>query len=58
MTPYYFGSRNASIVLVQAVDGHSLSSVENEINEIRRLSSADFCLIAVKVDSWNSDLSP
>lgn len=53
-----YGSPDANIVLIQAVDDHDLESIESEVEEIQRLTNTDFCLIAVKVENWNSDLSP
>ncbi len=53
-----FGNPAASTVLIQPVDDHDLSFMEGEVEAISRLSTRDFRLIALKVDSWNSDLSP
>ena len=58
MIKYKYGNTDASIVLVQMVDDHDLSVIENEAAKIRELSGQDFCLIALKVDDWNRDLSP
>ena len=58
MTTLLYGNREARNVLIQPVDDHDLEFIESEIREIRRLSATDFCLIAVKAESWNSDLSP
>lgn len=52
------GNPDSPIVLVQPVDDHDLEEMEAEVSEIQRLTSMDFCLIAVKVRSWNQDLSP
>lgn len=51
-------NKDASTVLVQPVDDHDMDGMENEIRTISELSDTDFRLIAVKVDSWNRDLSP
>lgn len=51
-------SEPANIVLIQPVDDHDLSEIENEVAEIKRLTPLDFQLIAVKVADWNADLSP
>ena len=51
-------SNNVKYLLVQPVDEHDLSFLENEMAEIRRLSEQDFCLVTAKVESWNRDLSP
>lgn len=58
MQTYEFGKREASIVLIQPVDDHDLSVIESEVTAIQELTGTDFRLIAVKVDSWNHDLSP
>ena len=53
-----FGNPNAPLVLVQMVDDHDLEGIETETAEIRRLTETDFCLLAIKVQNWNTDLSP
>ena len=53
-----YGNPDASIVLIQMVDGHELAGMETETAEIRKLTAADFCLLAVRVQNWNNDLSP
>ena len=54
-----FGQRDADILLVQMVDDHDLEFIEKEVSLIRELTGGrDFCLKAVKVKSWNKDLSP
>ena len=58
MTKYSFGNPAAANVLVQMVDDHDLSVIENEVSLIRKYAETDFCLMAIKVDSWNRDLSP
>ena len=58
MTVHEFGNSDADIVLIQPVDEHDLSELENEVALIKKISGNDFRLIAVKVDNWNSDLSP
>ena len=58
MTKYVFGEPSASHVLVQLVDDHDLSVIENEAAAIRELAGGDFLLMALKVNSWNRDLSP
>jgi predicted alpha/beta superfamily hydrolase len=40
------------------VDDHDLEGIESEIAEIQKLTDSDFCLIAIKVNDWNRDLSP
>lgn len=58
MEIFEYNNKTSSIVLVQPVDNHDLEGMENEIRTIRELAGTDFRLIAVKVDSWNRDLSP
>ena len=58
METYLFGNEPAPNTLIQPVDSHDLEGIENEIRTIRELTEADFQLIAVKVESWNRDLSP
>ena len=53
-----FGDPGAETVLVQPVDGHDLEFIEQETKYISRFSGRPFRLIAVRVDSWNKDLSP
>ena len=56
---FTFGNPNSATRLVQMVDDHDLSLIEQEVEFIRELSGGqDFGLKAVKVDSWNRDLSP
>lgn len=55
---YEYGNTNAEAVLIQPVDDHDMAMLDTEIDEIQRLTKADFQLIAVHVDSWNHDLSP
>ena len=51
-------SNQASVVLIQMVGEHDLPGIEQEMMEIRRLTEMDFQFTAVKVNSWNQDLSP
>ena len=53
-----FGNRDADTVLIQPVDGHDLAGIENEVALIAANCGKSFHLIAVKVDNWNTDLSP
>ena len=55
MTLHYYGDKNADIVLIQPVGDHDLPEIENEVAEIKKLTSVDFQLIAVKVEDWNRD---
>ena len=58
MEIYEYGNSNANTVLIQPVDDHDMSYIENETEAIKALSDTDFKLIAVKVNNWNNDLSP
>ena len=53
-----YGNPDADTVLIQPVDNHDLEGIVNEVEKIKQLSGKDFCLVAIKVDNWNSDLSP
>ncbi|MBQ7371278.1 MAG: esterase [Blautia sp.] len=58
MEKYEFGDPEAEIVLIQPVDDHDLAGIENEVKCIAARSVEPFFLIAVKIDHWNTDLSP
>jgi hypothetical protein len=58
MEIYEYGNKDASIVLVQLVDGHMLGAIQEEIELINVRTDADYSLVVFKVDNWNSDLSP
>lgn len=58
MEKYVYGDPNAKLCLIQMVDDHDLEGMESEVHEIRKRTEEDFCLIALKVSDWNSDLSP
>lgn len=53
-----YGNQDAPLVLIQMVDDHDLAGMESEVAEIKRLTDAEFCLIAIRVKNWNKDLSP
>lgn len=53
-----YGNPDADTVLIQPVDNHDLEGIVNEVERIKQLSGKVFCLVAIKVDNWNSDLSP
>ena len=54
-----YGNTDSDTFLLQMVDDHDLEFIESEISQIRELTGGqDFCLKAVKVESWNHDLSP
>lgn len=53
-----YGNPDAKTVLIQMIDDHDHEGMESEVAEIRKLTDADFYLIAIKVQNWNADLSP
>ena len=56
---YTYGDPKAENILIQMVDDHDLEVIEQEVSYIRELvQEKTFCLAAVKVQSWNTDLSP
>ena len=56
---FQYGNEESGNVLLQMVGDHDMDSIEREVQLIRELSgTSDFRLIAVKVNSWNDDLSP
>ena len=59
MQIYDYGDKNSDTVLIQMVDDHDMNLMDSEFHLIEELGGRiDFRLIAVKVDSWNDDLSP
>ena len=55
---FRFGNPDASVVLIQPVDGRELAAIETELAAIQSLTDTAFCLTAVRVNHWNTDLSP
>ena len=56
---YTYGNPGADTLLFQMVDDHDMEGIEREVSYIKELTGGkDFCLKAVKVESWNKDLSP
>lgn len=55
---HLYGEQSSSRVLVQMVDDHDLSVMDSEVRLIREMAGEDFLLIAMKVRSWNHDLTP
>lgn len=54
-----FGNQDADTLLIQMVDDHDLELMQQEVSSITELSGGqDFCLKAVRTNSWNNDLSP
>ena len=59
MDIYKYGAPEADVLLIQMVDDHDMEVIEQEASYIRELTGGKgFCLKAVKVNSWNNDLSP
>ena len=54
-----YGDPAADTLLIQMVDDHDLEVIEKETAHIKELiGGQNFCLKAVRVNSWNTDLSP
>ena len=58
MKTYVFGDPKAKVCLIQPVDDHDLAGIEKEFDLIKSLTGMDLCMIALKVNDWNKDLSP
>ena len=59
METWILGNPDSKTVLVQMVDDHDLEVIESEYQHIRSLAPGkDLCLLTVKVNDWNKDLSP
>ena len=54
---YEYGNHNSANILIQPVDDHDMAVIDSELAQIKAVME-DFCLIAIKVDNWNNDLSP
>ena len=54
----HFGNPHSANVLMQPVGEHDISEIEAEVLKIKEFTDVEFQLAAVKVDSWNDDLSP
>ena len=56
---FLYGNKTSKILIIQPVDERELESIPKEVEEIKKLAGAeDFALLAVKVNNWNTDLSP
>lgn len=53
-----FINENSEYLLLQFVDEHDIEVLENEYKIISESVSAPFSLVAIKVNSWNDELSP
>ncbi len=58
MTVYDLGNKKSDMILIQPVDTQSLSMIDKELFEIKRIVDIDLCIKAVVVDDWFYDLSP
>ncbi|MBR1919145.1 MAG: hypothetical protein IJ831_05925 [Spirochaetales bacterium] len=58
MSRYEYGNPEARTVLVQMVGDHDLEEIEREFSLIKESTDREFLLLAIKVESWNDDLSP
>ena len=58
MKIYNYGNPDAPFVLIQPANDHDISLLENEVNEIKKLTGKDFYFTAFKQENWNKDLSP
>ena len=58
MTRFEYGDPTSANILIQMVDDHDLSVIESEAEAIKEKAGDDFCLVALKVEDWNRDLSP
>ena len=53
-----YGDQTSKRILIQVVGDHDAETIQNEMEEIRKMVSCDFGMIAVKAENWNRDLSP
>jgi hypothetical protein len=58
MTRFEYGDPTSANILIQMVDDHDLYVIESEAEAIKEKAGDDFCLVALKVEDWNRDLSP
>ena len=58
MDVYEYENTSADIILLQPVDEHDLSTLDNEIAFIRENAGVDFGLFAFGIGDWNRELSP
>lgn len=52
------GNLASDLVLIQLTGDHEVDFIEKEIEEIKKNTGMDFCMVVIKVDDWNADLSP
>ena len=58
MEIFTYGNPSATTVLVQPIGDQDLDSMAREVEEIEKRVGKNFCLMALKVESWNRELSP
>ena len=55
----YAGDEPADFMLIQPVNGHDLTILDNEVAAIEaNASKANFCLAAIEIKHWHDELSP
>ena len=52
------GDPKSKNVFIQMVDDHDLEYMDNLAAELQQQAGSDWCLVTVKVKSWNQDLTP
>lgn len=55
---YIFKTREEGSLLIQAIDGNDLESLDQEVEIIEALAHTPFSLAAFLVEDWNDELSP
>ncbi|MBQ9227437.1 MAG: esterase [Eubacterium sp.] len=58
MTVHQYPNERAEYLLLQCVDEHDAALLDSEYRILSSLTDIPFSLVAVQVESWNSDLSP
>lgn len=54
-----FGNVSSRNVFLQPVDDHDLEEMKNEVKTLRSVTgSDDWCILTVKINDWNSELTP
>ncbi|MCR5233677.1 MAG: esterase [Lachnospiraceae bacterium] len=54
-----FGAPGSGNIFVQPVDSHDMELMDSETEYVKEISGrSDFCILAVPVSDWNSDLTP
>lgn len=58
MKCFNYGNLNSNNIIIQVVDDHDLSLIDNEIKYINLYTNIDYKLICILVDDWFKDLTP